>query len=326
MQLLSLEVMLMKTLGQLQCNALSTCMAIHDLIQRLITQKTDNIDEEKQDLDILLKHIAELRGISQTLVEQFHQEQKRCERQAQFVLELSRRVRESMSILRGSAWMLDVHGNHIKSETRQKHYSTILKAMGDLKQQLHRIHPWQDQIFDLNPILLELEKLGTSSLEVQDNDAIKPAKKLVHQRNSKSRVSCDPQVLKIILDEVLDNALKFSSGAKPVECQILRSERQVQISVRDYGPGIPESEKLNIFKSFYRAPNVDEAEGYGLGLSIVRKLVSDYGGTILLKSKLGKGTEIVISIPLEAEMRSPEPGLASRRAQPYPSGLPIPQL
>ena len=322
MQLLSLEVMLKKTLGQLQCNALSTCMTIYDLIQRLVTQQTENIDEEKQDLDILLQHIAELRGVSQTLVEQFHQEQKRCERQAQFVLDLSRRVRESISILCGSAWMLDVHGNHIKSETRQKHYSTILQAMGDLKHQLHRIHPWQDQLFDLEPILIELEKLGTSSPEEQDYDAIKPA----HQRTAKPRVRCDPQVLKIILDEVLDNAFKFSSGTKPVECQILRSDRQVQLSVRDYGPGIPDSEKLNIFKSFYRAPNAGEAEGYGLGLSIVRKLVSDYGGTILLKSKLGKGTEIVISIPLEAEMRSPKPGLASRRGNPYPRGLPIPQL
>ncbi len=264
------------------------------------------MNEINHDLKTLLTQISDLWKVSKTLVEELNQEQQRCAHQTQFVASLSRRVQESMSILRGAAWMLDVHGNHIKPETRRKHYSTICTEVFGLNKQLKHAQLWRERMFDLNPMLLELEKFGLSSVEGPKHSPASLARKTRAKKNPRRKEHFDPSILKMILDEILDNALKFSHATKPVECQIFRSEQQVQISVRDYGPGIPDRDKLNIFKSFYRCPSADGIEGYGLGLAIVKKLVSDARGTILLKSKLGKGTEIMISIPLhEAEIQSP---------------------
>lgn len=99
---------------------------------------------------------------------------------------------------------------------------------------------------------------------------------------------------------LLDNAVKYSEKIKKVDIMVEESAKDIIITVKDYGVGIPEKDLSNIFHRFYR---VDKARsrakgGNGLGLAIAKNLVEGYSGTISASSTLGEGTSISLTLPL----------------------------
>jgi signal transduction histidine kinase len=71
----------------------------------------------------------------------------------------------------------------------------------------------------------------------------------------------------------------------------------LRIAVRDQGFGIPESELPRLFESFYRASNAGHAPGTGLGLAIVDRAARAHGGSVLVRSELGQGSEFTLLLP-----------------------------
>jgi signal transduction histidine kinase len=114
----------------------------------------------------------------------------------------------------------------------------------------------------------------------------------------------DPTALEIILKNVLDNAVKYSSGAPSVEIDLrLQDPGHLDIVVRDQGIGIERNQLKRIFKRFHRAPDplVNERSGSGLGLFVVYRLVRNLGGRIRAESEgRGKGTTMRIRLPLSS--------------------------
>jgi two-component system sensor histidine kinase ArlS len=103
-----------------------------------------------------------------------------------------------------------------------------------------------------------------------------------------------------ILLILLDNAVKYSSSNKTVEIGGNVEGDQINFTVKDYGHGIPQSDLPNIFHRFYRADKARSRaiSGVGLGLSIARRLVTNYHGKIQVESQEGTGTRFIISFPL----------------------------
>ena len=67
--------------------------------------------------------------------------------------------------------------------------------------------------------------------------------------------------------------------------------------MKDYGPGIPESERSRIFEKFYRAPDSSAVPGSGMGLAIAREIVRAHGGEITVDSTVGQGSEFTFALP-----------------------------
>jgi len=117
-------------------------------------------------------------------------------------------------------------------------------------------------------------------------------------------VSCDPDQIDQVLDNLISNALKYSVEGGRVEVSARRTGHEyVEISVVDTGIGIPHKHLDRIFERFYR---VDKARsrnmgGTGLGLSIAREIIRAHGGTIHLDSEINKGTKVVFTLPLHRE-------------------------
>jgi PAS domain S-box-containing protein len=111
-------------------------------------------------------------------------------------------------------------------------------------------------------------------------------------------VNIDSAGLSHIIKNIVENALKYSSetNKKPV-LKLLHYEKYFKIEVQDYGLGIPEEEKKYIFDSFFRAKNVENLRGTGLGLNIVQEFVKKLGGKVEFKSKVGKGSVFTIKLP-----------------------------
>lgn len=106
------------------------------------------------------------------------------------------------------------------------------------------------------------------------------------------------QGIKQLLLILLDNARKYSE--KQIDVEVLEEHSTLQISVKDYGMGIPGKELPHIFDRFYRVDKVRSREtgGTGLGLSIAKQIVDAHSGTITVHSEEGKGTTVVFTLNL----------------------------
>jgi signal transduction histidine kinase len=112
----------------------------------------------------------------------------------------------------------------------------------------------------------------------------------------------DPQRLEQILNNLLENALRFSPPGEELTIKLWGSPDHVSISIRDHGPGIPEEELPFVFNRFYRGDSArDQAQGgTGLGLSISRKLAEAHGGALTAQNHPQGGAEFILTLPLHS--------------------------
>lgn len=110
----------------------------------------------------------------------------------------------------------------------------------------------------------------------------------------------DPIRIRQVIGNLLSNAIKFTSEGRVVLLiKLIDAGRTLSITVSDSGPGIPVEEQERIFAEFTRLAGVEKEEGFGLGLSITRKLIELMGGKLSLNSQLGKRSDFTIVLPLE---------------------------
>jgi two-component system sensor histidine kinase BaeS len=116
------------------------------------------------------------------------------------------------------------------------------------------------------------------------------------------QVPADPDRMMQVLSNLLDNALHFTPEGGEILLSARRVENMVEIGVQDNGPGVPPDELDRIFDRFYRSdPSRQRHEGgSGLGLAIARSIVEKHGGRIWAESSGGKGTKILIRLPVLA--------------------------
>ncbi len=107
----------------------------------------------------------------------------------------------------------------------------------------------------------------------------------------------DSSLMRHAVVNILSNAFKYSIGRQAPQLHIFRKEQNIHIQITDHGIGIPEKELDNLFHSFYRASNVGNISGTGIGLMVVQHAIKTHNGTIAIESNLGKGSVFSIVIP-----------------------------
>ena len=113
-------------------------------------------------------------------------------------------------------------------------------------------------------------------------------------------VVCDRQALTEALLNLLNNAFKYTGPEKRITVSAVRTGPTVQVSVADNGPGIPAPDQKRIFDKFYRArdPLDRTIEGSGLGLAMVKHIVTAHGGKVGVSSEVGHGATFTIVLPV----------------------------
>jgi two-component system sensor histidine kinase TctE len=107
----------------------------------------------------------------------------------------------------------------------------------------------------------------------------------------------DPSLLDDLLNNLVDNALKYTPPGGRVTVGVAASHGQVALTVEDSGPGIPEAERQRVRQRFYRIPN-SPGHGSGLGLAIVEEIAHLYGATLTIgEGAQGHGTKITVQFP-----------------------------
>jgi signal transduction histidine kinase len=105
------------------------------------------------------------------------------------------------------------------------------------------------------------------------------------------------KILQAVMN-ILDNAVKYTNIGGRITIDLKRKDNFAQITVKDSGVGIPKRDVGRVFERFWRGQIANAQDGSGLGLSITKSIVEMYGGTIELKSWVGKGTQVQIKLPL----------------------------
>lgn len=109
----------------------------------------------------------------------------------------------------------------------------------------------------------------------------------------------DPERLKQVFCNVLDNAAKHGGSGKHIVAAMRQEGDHYQITVRDYGPGIPEAELPFVKQKFYKGSS--KARGSGIGLAVCDEIVQRHGGTFEIDNAEGGGAVVTIALPMEPE-------------------------
>ena len=119
-----------------------------------------------------------------------------------------------------------------------------------------------------------------------------------------SPVAIDKDMLRIAINNLLTNAIKYTDPGGEVTLAAEETENNVRITVKDTGIGIALDEQEKVFSKFYRSENEETQSrtGHGLGLSLAREIIQLHHGTLTLSSAIGEGSEFVIELRKEADL------------------------
>jgi K+-sensing histidine kinase KdpD len=150
------------------------------------------------------------------------------------------------------------------------------------------------------------EELNFSDLT---NSCINDFKRRFPERNLQVEITedCelrgDPLLLQILVNNLLENAVKYSEASATIKCSVLNDNSHIILSVLDEGPGIEVQERKKVFRKFYRIGNEEtrSAKGTGLGLYLCKKIADDHKATIKIESNTPHGSVFVVKFISEKE-------------------------
>lgn len=245
-----------------------------------------------------LKALQKLEESEKDLKESLEKEQELNELKSRFVSMASHEFRTPLTSIASSASLIARYPKDEQQPQREKHLGKIKKAVAILTGVLNdflslsKLEEGQHQVMHLEIIVEEL------CHEVRDalKGILKSGQSLNIEVKGKDRpITSDKQVLRNVLFNLISNAIKYSE--KDVLCTVTFCEHTVQFDIVDKGVGIPLADQKHLFTRFFRASNVTNIQGTGLGLNIVRRYIDLLGGTISFESKEGVGSSFTFTIP-----------------------------
>ncbi|MCH7412035.1 PAS domain S-box protein [Belliella sp. R4-6] len=251
------------------------------------------------------RDVTEREAVLTELKESLSREQELNQLKSRFISMTSHEFRTPLATIMSSTEILEILLSDLKEDHLESKTKVHLERINNQIQRLTRV------IADL--LVLEKnaqDKIVISKEQVSINhflrntvdhyfpDSIKKIK--LNLPNEDRIINLDPSILSHVINNLIDNAIKYSFNAsRNPEISLNLSEKTYQIIVKDYGLGIPIDDQKYIFGSFFRAKNVNTIKGTGLGLNIVKEFIEKLGGDIHFESVENEGAKFIITLPYE---------------------------
>lgn len=220
---------------------------------------------------------------------------------SQFITMTSHEFRTPLSSILTSAELLEHYGDAWPKEKTHVHHKRIQEAVK------HIISMMDDVLIlgraDAGKLLFHREPLDMDEFVAHIVEEYQLGGRQTHDIHFEARGDCrnvygDKKLIRQILTNLISNAMKYSPDGSRIDVRLGCDNRFATIEVEDEGIGIPESQVDQIFEPFFRAENVGDITGTGLGLPIVKRSVEAHGGSITVTPKHTSGTKFCISLAI----------------------------
>jgi PAS domain S-box-containing protein len=265
-------------------------------IRKLNTELEKKVDERTH----ILKEALEKLEQSQTeLHEALDKEKTLNEIKSRFVSMASHEFRTPLSAVLSSASLISKYTKEDDQEKRNKHIDRIkdsVKHLNDILEDFLSLGKLDEGRISTDPFEFNLREMITETLS-EVKVVLKPGQKFNFKYEGEEMINADKKLLRNILTNLISNAAKFSEEDSPITITANSNNEINTVTVSDKGLGISQKDQEHLFTMFYRASNVTNIQGTGLGLHIVKRYLDLINGTVNLQSTLGKGTSITITFP-----------------------------
>lgn len=226
------------------------------------------------------------------------------ELKSRFVSMASHEFRTPLATILSSAALISRYEEHIHQPKRVKHIERIKSAVNNLTGILNdflSISKLEEGKIDINYDEVNLESL--IELIKQEVEGIMKSGQVIDVNiiSALKPVYSDERIIKNILFNLISNAIKYSHNSGIIECNINFLGDDLEIEIKDQGIGIPYEDQKHMFERFFRAGNVTNIQGTGLGLNIVKRYVEILGGTIRFTSIFGEGSSFFVKLPYRSK-------------------------
>jgi two-component system sensor histidine kinase KdpD len=224
---------------------------------------------------------------------------------------VSHDLRTPLAVITGATGTVLQAGTGMSEATRQELLKTVLEEAERLNRLIRNLLDMtrlQSGTVKVNKEWVPLEEVVGSALTHLDS-RLSSREVRVELPSDPLLVPCDAVLLEQLLINLVENAVKYSSGV--IEIQAALGAGEVAVDVSDRGPGIAPGEEERVFDKFHRTSQDSSREGVGLGLTICRAIVSAHGGKIWALNRHGGGATFRFTLPLEGPpLAAPPPETA----------------
>ncbi len=266
---------------------------------------TRYIDNPETVVLIVLGLTAVLLVMAFTITQSFEKLAEASRMKSEFVSIVSHQLRSPLSNLK---WALEalMSGRLGKIEEKQTEYFKILKEnnvrMGELVQNLLTVS--RIETATLSQKKSEISLVGLIENVVSGFEPFARASNVKINftfEKDLPKVFVDPDQIKQVVENLLDNAVRYVKEAGQVEISLSKKDKTLYFEIKDNGVGIPKEDQKYIFQKFFRSSNVlrHQTQGSGLGLYIVKSIVEKAGGKISFESRENKGSTFWFTLPIK---------------------------
>lgn len=264
-----------------------------------LTRATKKVGEEQFHAELPVERRDEIGQLAKSFQQMIERLDENDKLRKAFISDVSHDFQTPLLNIKGYAELLE---NEALSAEEREQYTSVIRN------ETERLSTLTKQLL----LLTSLDQLGSPLRKkpVRLDEQVKETVRKFHWLLQEKELSLlleveeteyvgDPAFLEKVWENLLSNALKYTPDGETIAIGLSRQDNEVRFTIEDSGIGMSEETAARVFERFYRADHsrTRKVEGTGLGLSIVEQVVRLHGGTVEVKSRLGKGSEFIVHLP-----------------------------
>lgn len=270
-----------------------------------ITETAEDIGKEK-DLSKRIDYngrFQEFSILSQANNRMLERLENMFETQKQFTSDVTHELRTPVTVLLAQCEYSKKH-----SESQEE----LQEAIEVVKRQAEKMNEIVVQMLNLSRLDQDRIKMNCEWIDIGEivksiceDIALKETRQIAFDIKipRDTNVYADICLMMILIQNLIDNAVKYSPEQSTVRIWSEETKQSFYIHIKDEGCGISQENQEKIFQRFFRVEKTEDAEGFGLGLSLAKRIAEKHGGTITVSSQLGKGSIFTLQLPKGNELK-----------------------
>ena len=265
---------------------------------RQITQKARKVADGIYGIQIQTKYDDEIGELASAINEMSTQINQNEIMQREFISSLSHELRTPLTVITG--WSETLLVDDTMDEDTRRGMTIIQKEarrLTDMVVELLDFNRIQDGRLTLNMRQTDIREAFEDTVFMYSSRVSQDGLKLEYldDDNEIPEITCDPERLRQVFLNILDNAARHGADGGRIEASIRYEHPNVVLQIRDFGPGIPEDELPLVKRKFFKGSS--KARGTGIGLAVCDEIVAMHGGLLDLKNADGGGTLVTVTLP-----------------------------